>query len=166
MSKETSSGCLAAVLRLFGVDLVQDGAGIDYPYQAKKFLLTRAEKSLFGVLQQAVGDDYLIFAKVRLADLLIVRKGTEGRQSFQNRINAKHIDFVLCNPQSVSPMVCIELDDSSHQRPDRIKRDEFVDKSMLRAKLALVRVRAQTSYRVQDIRAAIQAALLTNQVSN
>ena len=44
-------------------------------------------------------------------------------QAWRNRIHAKHIDFVLCDPGNLQPILCIELDDPSHNRPDRIERD-------------------------------------------
>ncbi len=37
-------------------------------YEALPAFLTPAERSFFGVLQQAVGSEYQIFAKVRLAE--------------------------------------------------------------------------------------------------
>jgi len=159
MPNESPSGCLLAILRLFGVELGGGSDAVRYPYQARKYLLTKAERSFFGVLQQAVQGRYLIFAKVRLADLLLVRARTDGRQSFQNRINAKHLDFVLCDVNTVSPVVCIELDDASHQRSDRVDRDHFVDNAMRTAGLPLVRIKARTSYRLDEVRDAIEQAL-------
>jgi Protein of unknown function (DUF2726) len=60
------------------------------PYERRDFL-SPAERSFFGVLQQAIGDEYLIFAKVRVADLLGVRSGISDRQAHLNRITAKHV---------------------------------------------------------------------------
>jgi hypothetical protein len=39
-------------------------------YEAVPSLLTPAERSFFGVLQQSLASDYQIFAKVRLADIV------------------------------------------------------------------------------------------------
>ena len=41
-------------------------------------------------------------------------------------MQAKHVDFVLCNEKLVAKWV-IELDDASHQQKNRINRDSFVD---------------------------------------
>lgn len=89
----------------------EDSKTISYPYQKQPFLLTKAERSFFGVLQQAVGSDYYIFSKVRLADLLKTTPGLDGskRQSAQNRINSKHVDFILCNPSDFALRFVIEL---------------------------------------------------------
>jgi very-short-patch-repair endonuclease len=121
-------------------------------------LLSKAERSFFGVLRQAVGDEYLIFAKVRLADLFWIPKRAGSRQRHLNRVSAKHIDFVLCDHEAIRPLLAIELDDSSHARSDRRSRDAFVDAALAAAGLPLVRIRARTGYNVGELKAAIGAA--------
>ncbi len=64
---------------------------------------------------------------VRIADLIRVRPKPPKWQSWQNRIHAKHIDFVLCDPETMEAKLAIELDDASHNRRDRVERDKFVD---------------------------------------
>ena len=39
-----------------------------------------------------------------------------------HRINAKHVDFVLCCPATLRPLLVVELDDASHGRADRQER--------------------------------------------
>lgn len=54
-------------------------------------LCSRAERSFFGVLSQAVGEEYFIFAKVRVADVIGPNKGV-ARSQWQvafNQISAK-----------------------------------------------------------------------------
>src|SRR5438876_11811862 len=70
------------------------------PYERRPALLSAGELSFYRVLQQAVGAELYIAAKVRLADLIAVRKGTEHFYTFFNKISSKHVDFVLCDPQS------------------------------------------------------------------
>lgn len=47
----------------------------------------------------------------------------------QYKIQSKHVDFVLCNTELKAQHV-IELDDATHDRPDRIERDRFVDSAL------------------------------------
>ena len=147
-----------------------------FPFQRKEYFLTNAERSFFGVLQGAVGQQYLIFAKVRLADLVFIPKGTfsavrpEGVEgwtaesprawrSHMNRIQSKHIDFVLCDRQSVRPLVAIELDDSSHQSADRQARDTVVEGVLEAAGLPLFRIAVRTGYNPADLTRAINEAI-------
>ena len=114
------------------------------PYRRKNWLLTKAERSFFGVLQQVTGNDYLLFCKVRLADVVDVERNA-GQAAF-NRISAKHVDFLLCDPSQVSPVLAIELDDASHGAARRQERDAFVDSVLAAAGLPLLRVPAKQNY--------------------
>jgi len=70
---------------------------------------------------------YTVFAKVRLLDLLEPAKGIPKYKTYFYKIQAKHVDFVLCDQKLVARHI-IELDDSSHDREERQTRDKFVDK--------------------------------------
>jgi very-short-patch-repair endonuclease len=156
-------GCLIAVFELLG--LVPREGKVDVahvevlPYQRKDFLLSKAERSFFGVLEKAVADKFLIFAKVRLADLIFIQSGTDKRQSHFNKIQSKHIDFVLCSRDVVRPLLAIELDDSSHQATERRERDSVVDAALGAAGLPILHVPTRSSYNVQELSTAIQSKI-------
>ena len=50
------------------------------------------------------------------------------------------------------PYMAIELDDRSHQREDRQKRDAFVDEVLNQAGIKIVHIRASSTYDPQAIR--------------
>jgi hypothetical protein len=127
------------------------------PYSARKYFFSAAERSFYEVLRR-LAPDHTVFAKVRLADLVYVSKGTGSWQSHFNRINRKHVDFVLCN-RDLAPVVAIELDDSSHDAEEREARDEFVDQVLASAALPIVHIRARRAYAPDDLRAAIHPFL-------
>ncbi|HMO13133.1 MAG TPA: DUF2726 domain-containing protein [Pirellulaceae bacterium] len=154
-------GCLAPILKLFGISPT-DTRGVSapqFPYHCKDYLFTKGERAFFDVLCAAVGNDYLIFSKVRLADLIFVRRGTEKRQAYFNRIQSKHVDFVICSRDVVRPLLAIELDDASHEREDRQERDGFVDSALAAAKLPILHIKARASYDARSLRAAIDGRL-------
>jgi hypothetical protein len=151
------------------------------PYRATAALLTPAERNFAGALRLALpmlaqmagkSAPPMMLAKLRLADVIEVDRAklparaaeaSDKRdmrwQTAQNRINAKHLDFVLCDPVSTRPVLAIELDDRSHERADRVKRDEFVDAALREAGLALVRVRVSDAYAPAEIARQLLAAL-------
>ncbi|MBN1460459.1 MAG: DUF2726 domain-containing protein [Armatimonadetes bacterium] len=159
MTETQPSGCLVALFKLFGAAPAKADSTEALPYRRKDYLLTKAERSFFGVLRQAVGDDYLLFAKVRLADLVWIPQGTKSRQKHQNRVNPRHIDFVLCDHDAIRPLLAIELDDSSHARSDRRSRDAFVDAALAAAGLPLLRIPARAGYNVAELKSQISARL-------
>ena len=66
--------------------------------------------------------------------------------AYRSRIKSRHIDFVLCDQKSLQVLLCIELDDSSHQRRKQKEIDDFKDQAMNDAGLTLTRVPVQASY--------------------
>lgn len=163
MNDKEPVGCLGPLAKLLGVFVRSDSASsaqnTPLPYRRKEWLLTKAERSLFGVLRKCVGDRYLVFSMVRLADIFYIPRKAPSRQTAFNRIQSKHIDFLLCEPDAVKPVLGIELDDSSHERSDRRKRDEFVDRVFDAAELPLLRIKAKRVYDPIDLLEAIENKL-------
>lgn len=130
-------------------------------YELRPTVLTKAERSFFGALEQACPEGVGLLAKVRLGDLFQPSKGLNPseRAKASNRINNKHVDFVLVRASDFVPVVGVELDDKSHARRDRQWRDDFVNEVFSSAGLPLIHVPAQASYNVAELRAAVASAL-------
>jgi hypothetical protein len=110
-------------------------------------LLTAAEQKFYQALDAAIDGRFLILSKVRIADLFIV---TSASRSARHRvfcsIACKHVDFVLAEAQNLRPVAAIELDDSSHQRADRLLRDQLLDELFEKAAFPLLRFRTAAKY--------------------
>ena len=125
-------GCLSSFLRIFGLGgkpasiPVEPPPPVPLPYKTRDDFLSPAEASFLRVLSGLVQGRVMICPKVGLSDIFYVSQPNQNA-AFYNKINRKHVDFLLCDPQTLRPSLAIELDDSSHQRPDRIERDKFVD---------------------------------------
>jgi len=116
-------------------------------------ILTAAETKFFRALQAAVGKQYTIFPQLPLWTLIQPESNDpNATRVFNNRINLKRIDFVLVDSTSLMPYVAIELDDQSHQREDRQRRDAFVDEVLSQAGIKIVHIRASSTYAPQTIR--------------
>src|SRR6185369_4720053 len=81
-------------------------------------------------------------------------------QTYHNRIQQKHIDFVLCSRDQVVPVLAIELDDASHGRSSRRERDVFVNAIFDAAGLLLLRVPVRAGYVRQDLEKLIHDSLV------
>ncbi len=131
----------------------------DYPYEKRDAIMSRNEQEFYRALLRAAGDEYDIFGMVRMADLIAVQSGVAKRQSWQSRINCKHIDFVLCDMETQEAVLAIEVDDRSHERRDRQDRDYFVDRAFDAAELPLLRIQATRNYSPKELKPAIAEAL-------
>lgn len=139
----------------------------EFPYQLSKYLLSKAERSFYGVLVQAIGSSGLVFSKVRVADVIIPKKGlsrSDWQRAF-NAISSKHLDFVICDPGDCSIQLAIELDDSSHGSAKAQKRDNLLNGACETAGLPLLRIKAAKSYVVADIQRLVQEAISPPQVA-
>lgn len=111
-----------------------------YEYKRKDFFLTRAEHECYDALVSAVGQEYHVFAQVHLPTIVDNKVvGQNWRGAFRH-INEKSVDFVLCDKAYISPKLAIELDDKTHERPDRKERDVEVERILKDAGLPLLRL--------------------------
>ena len=134
-------------------------AAVELPYERNSVLLSAAERSFLGVLEQALGEGYRVCPKVRVADAISVRRPLprgEWQRAF-NRISSKHFDFILCRSTDLEIACAVELDDSTHQRHDRQDRDMFLGEVCSVSSLPLLRFPAKEAYTVSDIRERLAA---------
>lgn len=120
-----------------------------YLYQSRNTLVTNSELAFYRALTVSVKNRHLIFSKVRIADVLSPKKGEYDKSNWRrafNQIACKHYDFVLCDPETLDIHMVIELDDSSHERSDRKKRDVFVDAATASAGITFKRFKVQKCY--------------------
>lgn len=176
MTSEKKFGMLRNILRVLGLSqgaadevvdfivalLAGEGKGDtasappEFPYHLRDDFLSAAELSYFKVLQSVVGDRALLFTKVGLRDLFWVKSDDRSQfRVYTNKIDRKHVDFLLCDPATLRPLVGIELDDKSHQRKDRQERDAFVDEVFKAAGLPLLHVSVRRGYPVEAVAAQV-----------
>lgn len=139
--------------------------GDAFPYVSAGALVSKGELRFFLVLQQALPPGLHICPKVRLADLVQVKKGIGSREWGRafNQVKSKHLDFVLCDSSTLAIRLAIELDDRSHALAANAERDRKKDGALASAGIPLLRIPARTSgaYSVPELRAAIAEALRT-----
>ena len=151
-------GCLTAILKLFGINLSPTTNAGTLPYRLRDDFLSNAELSFYKTLEQALGGQATISAKVNLADLFFVARPNEN-QGYRNKIDRKHVDFLICDSTTMKPLYGIELDDSSHSKQKRIERDKFVDSVFETAGLPLIRIKAARTYDINELKKILDQQL-------
>lgn len=154
----------AIIIVILGIAIImkltQSEPEAEFAFDCRGPLFTPAERSFLGVLEQALDGRYRVFGKVRLADLVKPVKGLSNsqRQTSQNKINHKHVDFVICSATDLSVIGVAELDDQSHEQTERIARDRFLDKALTTARIPIIHFQAKSGYGVKEVRTALQQA--------
>lgn len=154
---------LVVVIALLAFRNTKPGAGgsVGLPYVAVPNLFSAAERSFLGALELAVGPDYRVLGKVRVADVARVKPGL-GRSAWQgahNRIAAKHFDFVVCRAADLAIVCAVELNDSSHGTQKAKARDDLLTAVCRVINLPLLQVAARKAYPVKELQAQFQAAI-------
>jgi hypothetical protein len=130
--------------------------GVCKKYDLRPSLLTQAEKNFLEVLKKIVDDVYIIENQVQLSRIVSPADSGPNFVNYKdfNQIKAKSIDFVLYD-KDYKPYLCIELDDMSHLRWDRQKRDVFVNKIMEDVGLRIIHIQASYNYNLEQLRQQI-----------
>lgn len=151
-------------------DTPAEKGGVDLSvYEQCEAFLSNAELNFYRLLVKVLAHpndpkgepQTLVMAKVRVPDLVQVRKGLDrsARSSAFNRIKSKHVDFVLCEPESMRAVCVIELDDKSHKRQSRQDRDELMDSIYAAVGLPVLHVDCRRGYSMQEIGGMIREAV-------
>lgn len=155
LSPEAVDDIVSRILDLLG-GRDEKAVQVNYPYRTRDEFLSPAEQSFYLVLR-AAPDWAAICTKVGLGDIFYAKSSDPSvYRTATNRIDRKHVDFLLCDPNTLKPLLGIELDDRSHQRADRQERDDFVEHVFAAAQLPLVRLAVRRAYPVAELRALLR----------
>ncbi|MBS0987457.1 DUF2726 domain-containing protein [Acetobacter okinawensis] len=105
-------------------------------------LLSEWERRTLLFLKHHVRSGYHICPQVRLADM--VQSSASTRKALilaLNGVQRKSVDFVLVSEESGQAVLAIELDDKTHDKPHRQKRDMYVNAVFRQIDIPLIRVR-------------------------
>src|SRR5690606_3040354 len=117
--------------------------------------------SFLNLLERGCGERYRVFTKIRLGDVVAVRKNglsTAAKRDANQKLNNRLLDFVLCDKTTMRVAAVIELapiEPSSAQ----MKRKWFLKHSLAAAGVPLLRVTARPGYRPDELGEFIQAKL-------
>lgn len=107
----------------------------------KRPFLTNRERVFYRKLAGIINGRLEIMCQVRLVDIVSInpkyKRGKAGMGYFR-RISQWHCDFVLID-DDFNIKCAIELDDESHNRPDRIRRDNYFNLALDQAGIRLLR---------------------------
>jgi hypothetical protein len=110
------------------------------------------------VLCQVLDDDIALSFKTRLVDV-VGCPDSLWHAPYGRRLAQKHVDFVLFNPVTGTILAVLELDDKTHDQPERQKRDQFLNRVLAQAHIPLIRIRAARRYDAQELRLRLTALL-------
>jgi len=109
------------------------------PYKKKERLMSPNENKLFTVLTSLPSlTNFQIFPQVPYSAIINVDPKLFDLEGHFYIINSYRSDFVICDKENSTPLVVIELNDTSHFYSRRKARDRFVQSALRTAKIPFV----------------------------
>lgn len=135
-------------------DEVNENINYNEKYAKKEYLLTQTELKFYKLLKQITDElNLVICPQVTLYQIVNIK----DYKGF-SKIQSKSIDFVIAEP-NLKIKLCIELDDYTHKRGKRIKRDEFINKLFNDLGIKLIRITVQNYYNLEELKSKIKESL-------
>lgn len=123
-------------------------------YNKKDYLLTPTELKFYKLLKNITDKlGYSIFVQVPLYELV-----NHKNYKYFNKIKSKSIDFVITQ-KNCKILLCIELDDKTHENIKRIERDKFVNKLFKDLGINLIRIPVQNFYNTNELELKLKEQL-------
>ena len=124
--------------------------------------MTKGENEFFQVLTKILQNKYYIFPQIHLTTFLEHKVMGQTWKGAKAHIDRLSVDYVICDKKYLSPMIAIELDDSTHNRGDRIVRDTEVERILQEAKVPLIRIPYTDRFKEEEIKEKVSQYLKSN----
>jgi len=135
-------------------------AGGPLPYRRTDALLTASERALYRALRpvaESAGAE--VFPKVRLDDVIQVRKGAADYSLHRSRIAACGIDFLLCDQSRFVPLLAVQVEGIARDREKGEGLERFLPEALEAVGVGFLQVPARASYDEEELGALVHEQL-------
>ncbi len=128
-----------------------------HPYQKHTMLFSPDDRMFFRALKEAVGEEYEIFGKIRVGDIISPKNG--GARKAAASIDGRYFDFVLCDKTALAVICAIQVQDKTH--PARqVEEHDPLPAICENLGLPLVRFHVRADYDTREMREKLRKALI------
>jgi hypothetical protein len=133
-------------------------------YLKRESLLLEHEQRYFATLIQVVGRYARVFPKVRLSDFVQPHGVQPEQRAHWLRVQRRCVDFLLCSPNNLSPVLAIDLDTRvKKRRREQSPGGDVVEKALKAANIPLLRIRATREYDPHEVLHQIRLVLASSE---
>ncbi|MBF7074931.1 DUF2726 domain-containing protein [Glaciecola sp. MH2013] len=135
---------------------------VDFPFMRRNTLFSPVEHQFLDMIEKAVGHEFRVVSRVKLTDILSLRRNTNKKvaKTALLRAGRKQIDYVLVNKEDMTPVLALDIVHNLGKEGHKTKKDFFVTGALDSAGIPHARIKARHGYKVEDIRACIEAKLV------
>lgn len=122
------------------------------PYNIKSSILNKNEHVIYNDIKYILENtNYVIFPKIRLADVLYVNTKYNFSLYF-NKIGTKSIDLLICDKNTLSPILAIYLDDLINYDESMIEDRKYIEFCLLESNIKVLRFNINVKYDYIDLK--------------
>jgi hypothetical protein len=129
-------------------------------FSRAKSLLAAQQRAFYDALINAVGTQPLVFARVNLAHLVQHPGDDPNYQAHWRRVCRRWLDFVICSPSSVSPILAIKLETRLERKRRTLGGIDVLDDTLSSARIPLLRVTLADQYDPTELMEKIKWVLI------
>jgi hypothetical protein len=132
-------------------------------YRRRSSLLSSDEKSVYKMLVKVMGKHAHVFVKVRLADLIFLPDDTINLGHQRARVGRRYVDFVLCSPSSLAPVLAINLEgDSAEISAAAEQSKRLIEDAVRIAGLPMLRIGVDEAADASKLSRSIRLSIAAN----
>lgn len=111
------------------------------PYRKRDQLLNAREILVYENLKEIIGDSpFIVFPKVRLADMLQLTADTRNRQEHAERVKERSVDILVCRLPEMTPVLVVQVEPPAAEGKRKQRGERFLRNALQAAGIHLVSV--------------------------
>ncbi|EGV33192.1 hypothetical protein ThidrDRAFT_0870 [Thiorhodococcus drewsii AZ1] len=125
------------------------------PYVADRTFFTPEQRAFVSVLERALGTDYRVCAKVRVADVVGLRGrlSRDDQERAYQRLGERRFDFLVCAADTSAIVCAVNL--APRSRRGKPPPKDILDRICAAAGLPFVRIRERDAYALDEVAAIV-----------
>lgn len=131
-------------------------------YQKRVALFSPDDREFYRALKDVVRDDFEVFGKIRVADIVYPKKSVVPRDAHRSGLSpiaGRYFDFVLCDPASLNVVCAIQIHDKTNPNHQAELQDDLLKSVCDSVGLPLVRFAIKAHYELDEIREKLKTAM-------
>ncbi len=124
-------------------------------------VLNPSQRSFHDALVRAVGPRALIFARLNLAYLVEYPGDDPQYQTHWRRVCRRWLDFVICSPTTLSPVLAVKLETRLERKRRRLGGIDVLKDTLTSARIPLLRLPVAESYDPAELMEKIRWVLVS-----
>jgi hypothetical protein len=80
-----------------------------FPFERTESVLNEFELGLYRMLNRELHRDFYVLAKVRLGELVKLKRKSSRAAFYHRLVAGRHVDFLLCDRDNVKPILAIQV---------------------------------------------------------